>query len=1144
MVKRLCCLAAVVILLSTPAFAQRFTASLRGTVTDPSHAIVVGAKVTVPGENTSLRQTVATNASGAYSFPDLPVGTYQVEVERDGFKTAVRRNIVLNVADVRPVDVQLETGAITESVSVEVPAVAVQTIGGEVAGLVNGEQVRELPLNGRNFLQLATLMPGVSAPDFLNVKDKGLLGGSDLSVSGSSVTSNLWTVDGANNNDVGSNRTILVYPSVDAIDEFKIHRNAYGAEFGQAGGAQVNIVTRSGTNEFHGSAYYFGRRDALDAKNYFLEQAGQPKDQLKLNDFGWTLGGPIVKDKVLFFASQEISRENRGSVRTSFVPTAAERAGDFSGPAIEGCTGPMPLDPLTGAPFPGNRIPQDRLSQGGLLLLQLYPLPNTTPAAGSCNNWVQSLNTPIDWRQENARVDWTISDKTRLMVRYTQDSWTNNAPNLQSNLWGDDPFPAVDSNWDQPGRSLVVQLTNNIGSNAVNSLNFSYSANKITVTRGGTSPDLNAQINAAIPGIFPDSAKEYGADRGHPIFWGAGGYDALWNAAPFHNNQDLFVLKDDYSAVFGKHFLKIGALASYNKKNEDYLDNGSSESSQFGEGVGLNGTGDTTGNVLADFLLKDMAIGFTEFSADRSIDQRWMDIEAYASDSWKLHPRVTFDFGVRFSHFVTPYDVQDRITSFDPSQFDAALGDDPCNGLVQPPGTSWCQTAGFQGGTNSSTRGLAKNRNFFAPRLGIAWDVNGDGKTAIRAGLGQFFQRERLSAGLALGGNPPFTQTQTGARFLDSTAEPCDGCFSVSSGIPSVGIDPASNTPYNWQWNLTLERQLARNTTFELSYVGSKGVHLLKLYDVNQVPAGSRLTYLQLGEDSDARAALRPYGVFGNGVITIWGHDGSSIYHSLQTQLLSHFGRGSQVQLSYTFSRTIGDVPLDDSGGLSADNSISALENPGLDRGLTRTSRKHVFNASLVLGLPTLENKSGFVKNVFGDWEIGTIVAAASGIPLTIYTGAIPDLNGGPSGTGYTDNQRPNVVAGQPCRATSGPKEQWLNPDAFTLDGFQLGTFGNAGRGICEGPNLVQVDLSLYKNIRISDRVKAQLRFEVFNVFNRVNFSTSGMNTTLSPSDVTFDTGDAATATRITGATIPVNFGEATSTRDPRQAQFGIKLMF
>jgi hypothetical protein len=1149
--KKIAYLTVLLFAFAVPSFAQKITATIRGTVTDTTGAIVPRANVTVKSAGTGVTRSTLGNTSGVYSFPELPVGTYTVEVSFTGFKSAVVKGVALNVADVREVDVRLETGSVSENITVEVPAVAVKTVGGEVAGLVTGEQVRELPLNGRNFLQLSTLMPGVSQADNFNTKDRGLMSHIALAVSGSGLGHNMWTVDGANNNDVGSNGTILVFPSVDAIEEFKVHRNSYGAEFGGASGAQVNIVTRGGTNEFHGGAYYFGRNEKLASPDYFLKQAGQPKGPLSIHDFGWTLGGPIIKDKLHFFASQEWNREKRGLTRAAFVPTAAERVGDFSGSPITGCSSLTPVDPLTGKPFPGNRIPQDRLSPAGLLVLQLYPLPNTAPGAGRCNNWVTALDTPINWRQEHVRVDWSLNERTHMMLRYTQDSWTNKSPSAIERLWGDDPFPAVDSNWDQPGRSLTAQLTRNVGGKGVNTLAFTYSANVITVTRGGTNPQLNDQINAAIPGIFPNSIKEYGANRGHPIFSGRGSYSYdLQNMAPFKNNQNLFVLRDDYSAVFGKHFFKAGAVGSYNQKNEDVFDQGSAESSTFNDAVGLTGNDDTTGNVLADLLLRGMAFDFSEPAAERSIQQRWRDVEAYVADSWKIHPRLTLDYGVRWSRFESPYDLGDTISSWDASTFDPALGGDACNGMLVPPGSKACQAAGLRGGKPGPNRALAKTNNYFAPRLGLAWDVKGNGKTAVRAGLGQFFERESLQNGLNLGFNPPFNRARVGNRTLDSNAEPFPGAFSTDEGIPQYGLDTSGKMGYNWQWNASVEREIARNTTLEVGYVGSQGRRLPHPYDANQVPPGDndhngvpdRLDYIHAGSSGRARAALRPYGVFGNASITIGAHTGRTIYHSLQTQLVSRFGHGSQFQASYTFSRTIGDVTLDGGENDLGARTTSLRENPRLDRGLTQTHRKHIFNASLVLVLPELENKSGFVKNVLGGWEVGTIAQASSGRAFTVYTGSIPGLPGRVSGTGQGSNQRPNRVVDQPCRATSGPPEQILNPAAWTLVGFQLGTFGNSGRGICEGPNFAQVDLALYKNVKLSPRVKAQLRFEVFNVFDRVNFIT--VNTNLSPTRVTLDTGRVATATTITAFTPSGRFGQASATRDPRQAQFGIKLTF
>jgi len=1130
------------VLWAVPSFAQRTTASIRGTVTDSSGGVIPGADVKVKGEDTGLTRTTVTNAAGVYSFAELPVGTYTVEVALSGFKSAVQTGVLLNVADIREINVQLQAGALTETVTVESNAIAVKTVGGEVAGLVTGEQVRELPLNGRNFLQLGTLMPGVSQGDGFNTKDRGLMSGIELAVSGSSLGGNMWMVDGANNNDVGSNRTILVFPSVDAIDEFKVHRNNYGAEFGGAAGAQINIVTRSGTNDFHGSGYYFGRNEALASKDFFLEQANQPKGPLDVKDFGGTIGGPIVKDKLQFFFSEEWNKEKRGVTRATFVPTAAERVGDFSAGVVDGCSS-MPVDPRTGAPFPGNKIPAGDLSPAALLVMQLYPLPNTPNSPDNCNNWVTAVNTPIDWRQENARVDYTLSSNARMMVRYTQDSWKNNSPSAEETLWGDDPFPAVDSNWDQPGRSLTAQLNQNIGKTMVNTLTFAYSANVIKVTRGGLTPQLNDEINAAIPGIFPDSVKEYGANRGHPIFFGRGSYgDDVQNMAPFKNNQNLYAFKDDFSAVKGTHFLKAGMILSFNQKNEDVFDQGSAESSMFGDAVGFSGDGTTTNNEIADLLLKGMAFDFSEARAERSIQQRWRDVEAYAQDSWKISPHVTIDYGLRWSRFENPLDLGDTISSFDPTAFVASLGADACNGMLVPPGSTACADAGLQGGKDGPNRSLAETLNHFQPRFGFAWDIFGDGKTALRGGVGQFYQRESLQNGLNLGFNPPFNRVLVGSRTLDSNAEPFDGAFASTDGVPQYGLDTSGKMGYNWQYNVSVQREIAHNTTLEVGYVGSKGFDLLQPYDINVIAPNDRLAYIHAGSDSDAAAALRPYGMFGDTQIAILDHTGKTTYNSLQTQLVSRFGHGSQFQASYTLSKTTGNVTLIGGENSVGSSSVSDPYNRALDDGHTLTHRPHIFNASLVLALPALSDKSPAMRAVFGDWEIGTIVQASSGRPVTVLNGGISGLINGISGTGQTANQRPNLVSGQDCQSSGGSKEQFLNPDAWTVVGIPFTSFGNSPRGACLGPGFFQTDLAFYKNIKFGGHMKGQFRFEIFNVFNTVNFV--GVSASLRPRNVTFDTGDASTATMITGATNSGTFGQATGTRDPRQAQFGFKLMF
>jgi hypothetical protein len=1137
--------------MATPAFAQRFTASIRGTVTDTSNAVVPAAKVTLKNEETGLTRTMPTNSSGNYSFADLPVGSYRIEVESPGFKTAVRTKIGISVADVRAVDIQLSTGDVAETVSVEASAGGVKTVGAEISGLITGEQVRELPLNGRNFMQLTLLQPGVTPNEGLNTVNKGLQGGSDISVSGGSTTSNLWLVDGADNVDHGSNRTILVYPSVDAIEEFKIQRNNYGAEFGQAGGAQVNLVTKSGTNTFHGTGYYFLRRDSLNSANYFLEQAGKPAAPLKWDDFGGTFGGPVLKDKLHFFLSYEKNNDTRSSVRSGFVPSAAERAGDFSGPRLAGCSAPIPNDPLTGQPFPGNRIPADRLNPAGVAFLKLYQLPNNTPTSG-CSNFVGTIPTPIKWDQINARVDWSLTSSTRLMVRYTQDSWVaSNLAGGTDGVWGDSATSIVGSDWDQPGKSFVAQLNNTIGSKMTNTLTFSYSANTINVTRSGDTA-LVDQLNGLIPTIYPSSIKQRGGVA-QPWWWGGAGHGDLWNQAPWTNNQDLYVLKDDWSSVFGRHFLKAGVFLSSNAKNEE-------PGNTSTEGVLLNGTagyitptgyvpGLNTGNGIADLLLLGTAVNSSEVTTNKAVQQRWHDLEFYIADSFKVTPRVTADFGLRFSHMQPPYMKDDAMGNFVLASVNPALGNSPCNGMQYPPGTNPCPALGLPGGSDGPNRQLVPTKFLWvAPRIGVAWDVHGNGKTALRAGFGRFYQRDRVSPGLGVGLNPPFSGSSSIVRTLNSAAV-VSGNAAPAFGSATNSLEQVAANSNYWQWNVAVERELFDKTVMELAYVGSKGLDLFGQTNLNEIAPQNRLAYALTGN-----AALRPLnGIegIGDSNVALWQHNRSSIYHSLQAALVSRFAEGSQVSLAYTWSKILANtgVANADGPGLSNNNAYIDSTQPELERSRGANDRTHIFSGSLILALPKLDNKGSFARNVFGDWQFTTIVQAATGYPLTVATGAVPGLAGNgntPSGTGSGGNlTMPIRVEGVDCHVDGASKIQWLNPAAWTLNGYVIGSNGTAGRNTCNGPSSFTTDASIYKNIKLGNRVKLQLRVEMFNVFNTVNFlgnslTNGGQISTYSAQNVVFN----QARTQILSAEPAGNFGQLTAARDPRTMQVGLRLAF
>jgi hypothetical protein len=1139
-------------LVCVPVVAQRTTATVRGTVVDSQGETVAGAKVTIVNVETGLSQEVVTTAAGTYNIPQLPVGTYVVTMEAEGFKSAIVQNVVLNVGDTRQIDGTLEVGAVTEAVTVTSSAVVVETIGGEVAGLITGEQVRELPLNGRNFIQLTQLMPGVSAMDNFNVKNKGLIGGSDISVAGSRATGNVWLVDGANNNDTGSNRTILIYPSLEAVEEFKVHRNSYGAEFGGAGGAQINLVTRGGTNNLRGSAYYFGRRGSWNETNFILEQANAEKDDLTVDNYGFTLGGAFIKDKLHFFASTEWNEEVRGIARTAQVPTALERQGDFSQSDFS-CR-PRPIDPQTGQPFPNDQIPLDRLSEAGQNMMNLYPLPNNT--SSGCENWVDSINVPLDWNQINARLDWSVTDRARVMVRYTEDDWTNNSPTAgdANGLWGDDPFPNVDSNWAQPSDSLVAQINNVIGSSALNTFSFSMSGNEINIGQGGDSA-LQQAIRETNPPAFPAEDKLSYPNTAHPVFWGGGGLQALWQAGPWNNAMEHKILKNDYEQVFGQHVLKAGILYSDSSKEEPGLANASNEMPLYwGEGTGTLGWGgDTTGNVVANFLLDDIAFGYSEFSFNQEGPTEWNDLEIYVADSWKLRDNLTFDFGVRYTKFFWPESgTGDKYLNWNPQRWDPEIGGSPCNGLMQVPGTDPCGEAGFEGAIAGPNAALINDTDNFAPRLGLAWDVFRNGKSVLRAGFGQFFQRERVSPQLGFFNNPPAVAFGSGIRTLDGTFN----ILGVGTPGPQRGFDVNANTPFLYQYNLTWEQRVGRDSTVEVSYVGSQGRDLMRSSNPNSIPlnqdinnngVNDRLDYVRCpAGDSGCQAQFLPYGVYGANAISFWQTDGSSDYDSIQAQYITRFGRGSQVQASYTFANFTADSSMiDSSGGLSA---VGTVTDPfqSLDDGDADMAREHVFNASAIYNLPTFAGEGGVKEWLLGNWAIGGIIIYSSGTPITVFA---PDPSGDlggahPGGVGpYEGNQRP-LATGASCSG-GGDTLQILNPAAYTLTGYQLGNASQQmARGTCEGPDFFQTDLSVYKNFPFRDRFNVQLRLEIFNLFDTTNIiGNNGVDTSFN-APVTLDAPrDQATVVTSTGEPAS-SFGRATRARDARQIQLGIKFSF
>ncbi|HET7207125.1 MAG TPA: hypothetical protein VFI95_11175, partial [Terriglobales bacterium] len=749
--------------------------------------------------------------------------------------------------------------------TVEANAITVQTDSAQLGEVVMGSQVRELPLNGRNFVELTQLQPGVSAARTFDAVGKGLRGGVDMGVNGNSVTSNLFLVDGAVNNDVGSNRTILIYPSIDSIAEFKMLRNSYGPEYGQAAGAVINIVTKSGTNDWHGGVFYFGRNDALTSYDWFsarqaasdrgantirpstgsiYSNPNQDKPVLRRNDFGYSLGGPIKKDKLFFFWSQEWNREIRGVHRSNCVPTAGERLGDFSGGISCGDT-LLAIPPEFQAA--GNQWKVAQPLQATLDQMGNYPLPNlscplTPPGQGTavdgsagCNNWLANPSTKLNYRQENVRADYNLTRNHVLTFRYTQDTWVNPAPS--AGYWGDDQFPQLESNWAQPSKSIIGKLTSTLGSNLINTVEFAYSNNRINITVGGTDPGLAAKLNSDVPPLFPGDLKAHAVGIPNLNFGRTGGTTQM--LAPWNNKQDNLNFRDDVSWVHGKHNLKFGMFLGFNLKNE-FNGGGSAERLNL---AAANASIDT-GMPLANAMIPNNEFsGLSETSTDVYNELRWRDYEFYVGDSWKVNRKLTVDLGIRYSLLFTPYQPNGQMTSFHPALYDPTKpASDACNGLWIVPGTDPCGKinsifgTSFSSGTPGPNKYLKhQNYHLFAPRLGIAYDLFGDGNTALRAGIGQFFQRDRTAI-FTTSANAPFAVNASEySRTLDGPSLSADQ-FATARTSPYGGVDPSNASPNSWQWNVSVEHSFARETSLQVAYVGNRTIHQISTSDINEVP--------------------------------------------------------------------------------------------------------------------------------------------------------------------------------------------------------------------------------------------------------------------------------------------------------------------
>jgi hypothetical protein len=1174
----------IVLALSVTGLAQELAATLTGTVTDPTGALVAGATVLVHSQDTGADvRTVTTSNSGNFNITNIPAGRYTVTVNDAGFQTFVARDVILNVAEKHTLDVQLQTGKTTERVEVTAENTPIQTTTAEQSGTVTGEQVRELALDNRNFEQLVLLEPGVSN----QLGDKpgfGLQSNTVISVNGARAGANNWTVDGADINDSGSNGTLLNTPSIDAIQEFTLERSNYDASFGRSGGGQVVVATKSGTNQFHGSAYEFNRNNDYNANTFTNRGAiaaagGTPSAVLAnptpiehYNDFGFTIGGPLFiprvyhpdKNKTFFFWAEEWRKANTPDPQTFSAPSASELAGTFPWVLDTDTKSPnnglyvntVPIFP-TGVPgcvtttAPGGNAQTTSATPQTSQINLSVPGCESANAAAYINAFIgkypANANGQIvtnfsqlnNFREDNIRLDQNIGDKVRLYGRYMQDSVPETFP---FGLWGSANYPGVEpTSLNAPGRNLVINATATLSPKIVNEVEFvdAYGAiNSVMVNAIAQSKAFTSTLTGLTTYQDP-----YGRAPG--ITFASSGNVGLANqSAPyFERNKDRNIF-DNVSIQHGNHTVRAGVTAAWMTKTE----NGDSGAATF-TFSNLTGVGETTpvtyGDAeFANFLL-GQATGYSQASHDTIPYLHYVNFEAYVQDDWKVTPRLTLNLGVRYSFFPSPSDSHDTLLNFDPSKFNFnnapainATGNGTtiiagnwttvtptsnaglyANGLIFPTGATCAAAQALTSTASCSPFGSLVNPNSnknFGPRFGLAYDPFGNGKWAIRAGYGIFYDR-------TLNGiweqnafdDPPLVQTSAvnnnGVASLNifDNVNTSGGAVQIPATPVNVVVTgtPTFKVPSYQDYNISVQHELMRNTVLEVGYVGTKGTHLLGDVDLNQPTLAARLA----NPNSDANALVNFPGF---GSIRSRNPIFTSNYNSLQLSLNRRMTNGLTLGVAYTWSRLLTTQAVDRDSGVQDSYNIKNAYGP------STLNTPQIFVLSYVYDLPFFRNQHNVQGYALGGWEISGITNFQSGQSLTVTQGTDPFATGANNNSGLNLAREGLIqirtnLAGDP----NGPKTpgQWFNTNAFTA---ASGAFGTEKPGSLLGPGFQLWDVSLIKNFNFAERVRLQLRFESFNTFN--HGSPNAINTTFG-----------------SGA-----FGTVTGYHDPRNLQLGAKIQF
>jgi Carboxypeptidase regulatory-like domain len=1061
------------LLFQSPAVAQgTSTGSVQGIVADQSGATVPDATVVLTNVANGAALNSQTDASGSFSFPIVAAGRYTLRVNKSGFKTYVQSEFAVNAASPVKLNVALTLGQTTEEVTVSEAPVAINTVTASEGNTVTGKQMNELPLTNRLFTQLVLLEPGVSS-SINQTPGFGSNSSVDFSLNGVRSDENNLMLDGVRNLDTfGGNA--FVTPNLYAVSEFRIENNSYSVTTGRSAGGQVNLISRGGSNEFHGNAFEFFRNDVLNARNFFA--ASIPEN--RYNDFGYDIGGPIKKDRLFFFWSEEWRRIiQSGGTHLAVVPTAAERNGDFS--ALLGGANPQLIkNPTTGVPYPNNIIPQSQLDPNAQLLLKTYyPQPIPGYSTGSFK-FVLSFPDFTRWREESLRVDDRITDKLSAYVRLTQDNVTLQNP---YGLFGENSLPFVGSSSQvYPIYNIALNATYTATPNFITQFTWGvYRDNDKYLQNGPQSCRCNAQ-GLNIPEVFPLNELNR-----IPTLSFSQGYAGVVEQWYFHNYSYSMPFQTNNTFVRGRNTFQFGIVWTREGKSELANPSNNNTNGHF------SFTGQYTNNALADFLV-GRAYNYTETALDPFGNYVWYNLEPYFEDQVKLRPNVTLTAGVRYEYYQPEYEKHDLFGSFSPGMYDRSQAP-----VVNPDGTLVAGTGNPLNGIvvagKNSPYGRAlfpSHKNALAPRIGIAWDPWNDGKTSVRAGYGIFY--DRWGSFSQFGGfNPPFNSSVNIFNTLLSNPGGSTGTLYPPALSASL---PPWDYPQVQKWSAGVQRNIGFQTAVSVAYVGTKGTHLLGAINLNQPYPNADVAAGIISPDY-----VRPFP--GYSTITAYESRFDSTYHALQVSAIRRLQRGLAFQASYTFSKTLTDSS-------SAWNTPQDSRNLRAEKGLASFDVPQVLTFNYVWDVPAFQNSKGVVKAAVGDWQISGITNIQSGFPLTV---TLPGDNEGIGG----GLERPNLVA-----SPNGPKSlsQWFNTNAFVTP--PVATFGNAPNGAVRGPGTFNWDFSLSKQFPIRERFNLRFRAQFFNIFNHPSFN--GVDTVLG--DLNFGQVTSALSPRLTQLSLEAAF--------------------